>query len=123
MSKKMFIDAFFSQFNSFLEELKEMYPEDQDFPVFISTLALVKSTNPMLVVNFVKSEIVVPFGEKIAIRDETFFMEQDFTTRSDVDLDIVQKIKQYIKGMSPQSKEVVWKYIELITKLCLKALE
>lgn len=123
MSKKMFIDAFFSQFNSFLEELKEMYPEDQDFPVFISTLALVKSTNPMLVVNFVKSEIVVPFGEKITVRDETFFMEQDFTTRNDVDLNIVQKIKQYIKGMSPQSKEVVWKYIELITKLCLKALE
>jgi hypothetical protein len=119
----MFIDAFFSQFNSFLEELKEMYPEDQDFPVFISTLALVKSTNPMLVVNFVKSEIVVPFGEKITVRDETFFMEQDFTTRNDVDLNIVQKIKQYIKGMSPQSKEVVWKYIELITKLCLKALE
>jgi hypothetical protein len=123
MSKKVLIDAFFNQFNSFLGELKQMYPEDEDFPVFITTLSLMKTANPLLVVNFVKTEIVEPFGAKIQARDESFFLGQDYTTRNDVNLDIVEKIKQYIQGMSPETKETVWKYIEIITKLCLKALE
>lgn len=123
MSKKVLIDAFFNQFTSFLGELKQMYPEDEDFPVFITTLSLMKTANPLLVVNFVKTEIVEPFGAKIQARDESFFLGQDYTTRNDVNLDIVEKIKQYIQGMSPETKETVWKYIEIITKLCSKALE
>jgi hypothetical protein len=123
MSKKVLIDAFFNQFNSFLGELKQMYPEDPDFPVFITTLSMMKAANPMLVVNFVKTEIVDPFGAKIEARDESFFMTQDYATREDVDLNIVDKIKQYIQGMSDDTKETVWKYIEIITKLCSKALD
>ena len=123
MSKKVLIDAFFNQFNSFLGELKQMYPEDEDFPVFITTLSMMKTANPMLVVNFVKTEIVDPFGAKIQARDESFFLGKDYATRDDVNLDIVEKIKQYILGMSPATKDTVWKYIEIITKLCVKALE
>ena len=123
MSKKVLVEAFFNQFNSFLGELKKMYPEDPDFPVFITTLSMMKSANPMLVVNFVKTEIVDPFGEKIRVRDESFFMNQDYEAREDVDLNIVQKIKQYIEGMTPATKETVWKYVEIITTLCSKALE
>jgi hypothetical protein len=123
MSKKVLIEAFFNQFNAFLGELKNMYPEDEDFPVFISTLSMMKVANPMLVVNFVKSEIIVPFGDKIRVRDESFFMSQDYEAREDVDLNIVEKIKQYIQGMSHATKETVWKYIEIITTLCSKALE
>ena len=123
MSKKVLIDAFFNQFNSFLGELKQMYPEDPDFPVFITTLSMMKLANPMLVVNFIKTEIVDPFGAKILDRDESFFMGQDYAKRNDVDLNIVDKLKQYIQGMSSETKETVWKYIEIITKLCTKALE
>jgi hypothetical protein len=123
MSKKILIDAFFSQFSAFLNELKQMYPEDPDFPVFLSSLSLIKSTNPMMVVKFVQTEIIAKFGEKIAVRDETFFMNQDFSDHGDVDLDIVKKLKQYIEGMSADTKETVWKYIEIITKLCVKIQE
>jgi hypothetical protein len=125
MSKKVLIDAFFNQFGSFLTELKNMYPEDQDFPVFVSTLSLMKTANPMLVVNFVKKEIVDLYGPQIDSRDEAFFMQSDdyLANRDDVDLNIVQKIKQYIQGMTPETKETVWKYVELISKLCKKALE
>jgi hypothetical protein len=123
MSKKVLVDAFFNQFTSFMGELKQMYPEDPDFPTFVTTLTLLKSTNPMLVVNLVKSEIIDLYGEKIKVRDESFFMNESYSDRNDVDLNIVYKLKQYIRGMSPETKETVWKYIEIISKLCLKALE
>jgi hypothetical protein len=123
MSKKILIEAFFNQFNSFLGELKQMYPDDPDFPVFMTTLSMMKVANPMLVVSFIKTEIVDPFGAKILARDESFFMGQDYATRNDVDLNIVDKLKEYIQGMSAETKETVWKYIEIISKLCVKALE
>ena len=96
MSKKVLIDALFTQFTSFVNELSQMYPEDAEFPVFATTLSLLKSTNPMMVVNFIKSEIVDCYGDKIAIRDESFFLNQDLSTRDDVDLNVVDKLKQYI---------------------------
>jgi hypothetical protein len=123
MSKKILIDAFFNQFGAFLGELKQMYPEDSDFPMFITTLSIAKMANPMVVINFVKTEIIDVYGKKIEVRDESFFMNQDFSERGDVNLNIVDKLKQYIQGMSAETKETVWKYIEIITKLCSKIQE
>jgi hypothetical protein len=123
MSKKVLIDAFFNQFTSFLEELKEMYPNDPDFPMFLMTISMMKSTNPMLVLNYVNDQIIKVYGSKIAEKDESFFMNQDFTKHGDVDLDILQKLKQYITSMSPASKDMVWKYIDVISKLCIRALD
>ena len=123
MSKKVLVEAFFNQFNAFLGELKQMYPEDPDFPTFITTLSMMKMVNPMLVLNYANTEIVIPFGAKIAARDESFFLNQSYSDRNDVDLNIVDKLKQYIQGMDAPTKETVWKYIEVITKLCQKALE
>lgn len=116
------MDAFFNQFETFLNEMIRMYPDDIDFPVFVTTVSLLKSTNPMVVLNIIKTEIVDPYDDKIASRDESFFLNQDFAQHS-VDLNIVQKLKQHIGEMSPQTKETVWKYIEIITKLCKKILE
>lgn len=123
MSKKILIDTFFNQFTDFLKQLENMYPDDTDFPVFITTLELLKSTNPILVVKFVKENIVDLYKDKILNKDESFFLDQDYTKHGDVDLNIIQKLKKYVKDMSPNSKDVVWKYIELLTKLTIKILE
>jgi hypothetical protein len=122
MSRKIFIDTFFNQFTQFVQQLSEIYPDDTDFPIFLSTLGLMKSTNPMLVVNFVKSEIVDLFEDKIMKRDESFFMNQDYSDK-DVSIDIIRKVKEYIQNMTPKNKEIVWSYIELLMKLCKKILE
>ena len=77
----------------------------------------------MLVLKFVKSEIIDLYGDKIQAKDESFFMNEDYSKRDDVNLNIVDKIKQYIRGMSPATKDTVWKYIDIITKLCSKSLD
>jgi hypothetical protein len=122
MSRKIFLDAFFNQFLSFLGELKEMYPEDPEFPGFVTALTLIRNTNPMLAVNYIKTEIVDPYQEKIVARDESFFMEQDYTQKN-ADMNVIYKLKEYVREMTPGSKEVVWQYIELLVKLCVKVLD
>jgi len=123
MSKKILIDTFFNQFTDFLKQLENMYPDDTDFPVFITTLNLLKSTNPILVVKFVKENIVDLYKDKILNKDESFFLDQDYTQHGDVDLNILHILNKYVKDMSPNSKDVVWKYIDLLMKLCLKILQ
>jgi hypothetical protein len=123
MSKKILIDTFFKQFGDFLTQLESMYPDDMDFPVFIATLNVLRTSNPIIVVKFVKESIVDSYKDKILNRDESFFIEEDYTKHGDVNLDVVQKLKKYVKDMSPTSKDVVWKYIELLMKLSIKILE
>ena len=123
MSKKILIDTLFTQFSDFLKQLENMYPDDTDFPVFLTTLQLLKSANPMLVVNFVKTDIIDPYGQKIISKDESFFLNNDYTKHGEVDLNIVEKLITYIQNMSPNSKDIVWKYIEILMKLTLKILE
>jgi hypothetical protein len=122
MSRRVFLDAFFNQFLAFLGELRDMYPNDPDFSGFISALTLIRTTNPMLAVNYIKTEVVDPYQEKILARDETFFLNQDFTEKN-ADMNIIYKLKEYVREMTPASKDVVWQYIELLMKISLKVLE
>lgn len=122
MSRRVFLDAFFNQFLAFLGELRDMYPTDPDFSGFISALTLIRTTNPMLAVNYIKTEVVDPYQEKILARDETFFLNQDFTEKN-ADMNIIYKLKEYVREMTPASKDVVWQYIELLMKISLKVLE
>jgi hypothetical protein len=81
-----------------------------------------KMMNPMFPVTFIKTDIIDKFGEKILERDESFFLTNTDIQQS-ADIDIVYKLKGYISEMTPQNKEAVWSYLEILTKLTLKIIE
>jgi hypothetical protein len=121
-SKQVLTAAFFDQFTSFSSELCEMYPDDADFSMFATTLKLMKMTNPALVIKYVRDN-VLQFEDKIMKKDETFFLDYNFAEYADaVDMNIFQKLRQYIANMSPSSKNSVWVYIQNIVRLA-KALK
>lgn len=116
-SKGVLMNAFFDQFIAFATELKEMYPNDPDFPLFLTSLRLLRTTNPSMVIGYV-NESVGPFQEKILAKDEDFFLKHDYSEyTASVDMNVFDKLKQYISEMSPDSKESVWKYTQNITRL------
>ena len=116
-SRVTLMTALFDQFTSFVSELSEMYPEDSDFSMFLTTVRLMRSTNPSLVVNNIY-DATHPYEEQIMAKDERFFLEKDFDEHKEsVDMDIMVKLKQYVSEMSESSKENVWKYCQNITRL------
>lgn len=116
-SKVALMNAMFDQFSSFVSELVGMYPDDPDFSMFLTTLKLMRNTNPSLLVKYVY-ENTNSFEEKILNKDEGFFLDYSFSEYSDdVDLNIFVKLKEYVKTMSPSSKDNVWKYIQNIYRL------
>lgn len=116
-NRVVLLNALFDQFQSFLGELQDMYPSDEDFSTFSTTLKLVRSTNPSLVAKYI-FEHTSQFESQIMQKDERFFLDYSFVEYGEhVDLDIFGKLKSYLQTMDEKSKESVWKYIQNIFKL------
>lgn len=116
-SKIALMNAMFDQFTSFVKELIDMYPDDPDFALFGTSLKLLRTTNPSLLVKYVYENTHM-FEEKILSKNEHFFLDYEFSEYSEnVDLNIFAKLKKYLETMSPSSKENVWKYIQNIYRL------
>jgi hypothetical protein len=122
MSRKLFIDAFFNQFSDFLNELIRVFPSDTDFPTFKTALHLLQKTNPMLVITQVKA-YTDPYAEMIASKNESFFIQHDYSEHVEGD-DAVQQIIQKLKGLwealTPNNKKVVWDYVKVIRDLAIR---
>jgi hypothetical protein len=122
MSKKIFLDTFYKQFSDFLTELDKMYPNDSDFSTFSTKLSVLKTVNPMLPIQFIKTEIIEKYQEQIFKKDESFFVNsKDIEQTSEIN--IFFKLKSYITDMTEENKEIVWSYIHIIVKLTMKILE
>lgn len=118
MSKRIFLDAFYGQFATFLDQLIIVFPEDTDFPTYKSGLFLLQKTNPKLVPEQVVTH-VSPFETTIRARDEAFFKERGFPEYADdnaLDL-ILQKMMTLWDTLSAENKAVIWDYVTLLLDL------
>ena len=77
-SKSVLTTALFDQLFSFTNELIAMYPDDPDFPLFSSTIRMLKMTNPSLIVKNIYDN-TKSFEDKILSKNEEFFMEYSFS--------------------------------------------
>ena len=116
-SKTVLMTALFDQLTSLVKEMIGMYPEDDMFPFYLTTISLMKNTNPSMFVKYINDNIG-PYEKQITNREEKFFLDRSFNEYDGhFDLNIFSKLKEYIVGMSPESKQNVWKYTENIMRL------
>jgi len=120
MSRVAIVSAVFSQVTSLATELNKMYPDDPDFPIFLSAIHLLKISNPNLLINMTRNT-VKDFIPQIEARDESFFLKYEVDANqiadTGVNMDLFPKLKFYYGKMSDQTKNTVWQYIQNITKL------
>lgn len=114
-SKSVLLNALYDQFSSFVNELCQMYPDDPDFPLFLTTIKMLKMTNPSLLGKYVY-ENTIEFEDQIMNKEEQFFLNHDFQSNG-VNIDILSKLKTYVGAMSSDNKEHVWKYCQNIIRL------
>ena len=115
-SKTVILNAFYDQLIAFLGELKDMYPSDPDFLLGLTTIRMLKSVSPMLTLQTFYDN-AKDFESEILSKNEQFFLDHSFEHMEDVDFNILVKLKQYVKGMSEQSKKNVWVYVQNLYKL------
>jgi hypothetical protein len=116
-SKTVLMTAMFDQLTSLVKEMIAMYPEDDTFPFYLTTISLMKNTNPAMFVKYINDNIG-PFENQILKKEESFFLSKSFDEYDGhFDLNIFSKLKEYIVGMSATSKESVWQYTINIMRL------
>jgi hypothetical protein len=117
VTKIVLMNALYDQFFSFIGELKQMYPDDPDFPMYETSLRMLKTTNPSLLPKYIL-EYTQDFQSQIETQDEKFFLDYAFNEYGEhVDLNIFSKLKKYYADMSTESKANTWKYIQNVYKL------
>ena len=124
MSRTVFIQTFYRQFDEFFGQLIQVFPSDQDFPAYKTGMSLFSKTNPLMVINAVR-EHVFPFEDIIRAKNEDFFLKHEFNEYTDDDaIDaVIRKIKNLWGVLTDANKAVVWSYIILLLDLAKRCVD
>ena len=121
-SRGVLLQALFNQFYSLIGELREMFPNDTDFPVYETAIRAIQKTNPSLLLHHYKTNVIeTGFGEKINARDESFFVDYHYAEYDSAD--VIGKLKQYWRVLSPESQSAVWAYVSALHTIATRLIK
>ena len=114
--RQTIVNAFFDQLLAFLGELKEMYPDDPDFALGLTSAQMMRTMNPTILSKMFFDNARA-YESEILTKNEKFFLDHSFSNVQDADFNLLDKLKQYVRGMSDASKKNVWIYVDNLYKL------
>lgn len=112
------------KFDEFLADLVATYPEETDIQAMRNMLEwTIKFMGPKIPQEMFNNCVVIPYGDKIMAKNESFFLEeyQHDNRQQYVDINIVNKLKTNWRKLTVENKDAVWKYLHvlmLINKKC-----
>jgi hypothetical protein len=118
-----FVQAFNTHFFEFIEDIKNVFPEDVDILTASNILIAMRKTNPKLIVKIWKTYIVDKYKNEIEQGDIDFFINKDYTNdvsaseSSTKIMNAINRLRTPIKNMSEENQLKSIKYIQNLTKL------
>ena len=116
MSKKIYVDAFFAQYEDLVQQMIAMFPTDPDWPRYRTALAVFRKANPLSVVEKTW-ECICPLENAIHSRDEAFFLSYELQDPT------LLKLRGLWQGLDVHNRNIIWDYIRNITCLAKKCAE
>jgi hypothetical protein len=111
MSKnQMIMGVFNKKLMEFVKEVIEMYPDNKDFKSMRSQLRMIMSSAENLPIQKFKELVTIPYSKKIYEKEDL----------SGTPFESFNYLKKMWKTTTPTTKEAMWKYVELLTKLSEK---
>jgi hypothetical protein len=120
MSKKIYVDAFYDQYEDLLQQMATVFPEDPDWARYRTGLAVLRRANPMMLA--AKTwEYVSPYLHEIEDRDEGFFLTH--TLAEGTIEQTISKLRDMWQQLGKHNRSIVWDYITNITYLAKRCAE
>jgi hypothetical protein len=116
-SSSTYLKSFFHQLSEVVGELTEMFPDDPDFKVFQTYIAMLQRTNPGIVIDTFYDHVASIYEDQINAKNDSFFLEYAAADYTNDMPDIVQKIKGCWGVLSDPSKTAIWQYIYILKEL------
>ena len=103
------------QFN---DDLIKTFPEENDFKVSKNAILLLKRTNPRKLLELFKEHFDA-YREPISIRDERFFLTNDYRNLDVTNsfMLLVDKLKRLWARLDNDNKTKIWNYFDTFFKL------
>jgi len=122
-SNSVITKTFNDQFESFLEELCEMFPDDTEISTLSFNVKRVRHANPTISIKAFKSYETAKYREQIFANDLNFFLVKDYTSdlvNTNMTSRIMSKINELrepIGKLSHANQCKVMKYLNNFVKL------
>ena len=118
----LILQGFNKQLVEFLDDAERVFPDDLDIKTGKNSLLLLKRANPKKIIEVWKTYVTDPYFDKIQDNDVAFFIDKDYD--SDIGMDnksdimtAINRLRDPIRRMEPDDKEVVMKYLLNLCKL------
>ena len=119
------LKVFNSQFNEFLNDIHNVFPDDANVKTAKFYLNKVTKVNPSLSIKAWYEYVTKPYNNEIKTGDFSFFLSKDYKADlgtsdnydSDSIMGAIQMIKEKAQLMSYDNKDKTIKYIQNLSKL------
>jgi hypothetical protein len=117
------LTAFNDHFIDFVTDVQNVFPEDTDILAAKNALIAIRKANPKMIVKIWNSYIVGKYKPEIEAGNLEFFINKDYSqdissaANSDKIMDSINRLREPIKQMTPESQAKTMKYIQNLTKL------
>ena len=123
MNNTSVVRAFNDHFTELIEDLKRVFPGNEDLLILETFVGNIRKMNPRLPISAWKECVSNVYSREILSGDITFFLEKDYTAdlegnaSSDYIINGIDKLRGPIKQLRSEDKEKSMKYIQNLTKL------
>lgn len=122
-SNSVIIKTFNDQFEQFLDELCEIFPNDTEIATLNLNIKRVRHANPTISIKAFKSYVTAKYREQIFANDLNFFLDKDYTSdlvNTNMTNRIMSKINELrgpIGKLPSEDQAKVMKYLINFVKL------
>jgi len=125
MNNQLVLSTFMAQLDECLEDVGNVYSEDERFVKCKMYLTTLKKTNPRMIITTWKTSVTDKYEERINSGDIDYFLNKDYTQEcvlytsnytSAIDKSI-QDLRKAIQSMSDENKTKSIQYIQNLCKL------
>lgn len=117
MSSPILLKTFFHQFGEVVNQLIEMFPNDQNFKMFKTFLAMLQRTNPTLVISTFYEHVSTKYENQINSRDEEFLISYTPAEYGSDVTDVISSLRPHWQSLSDASKDALWQYIYILKEI------
>jgi len=125
MTSNSIPSIFNKHFGEFLDDIQNVFPDDIDIRKAKNAVNAIRKTNPKLLIRFWKKYVAEPYRSEIEQNNVDFFITKDYsqdlskTDNSNNIMEIIDRLREPIKTMSPENQTKTMKYIQNLSKLSL----
>src|SRR6056300_996013 len=125
MDKSQILTAFNDHFVQFVDDIKRVFPDNNDISLFHTSLGKLRKANPRLMILSFKEHVSGNYRTEIEKGNIEFFIDTDYRTylkekgvnAPNVLLEKIDCLREPVRQMNQSDQENVIKYLQNLTKL------